>query len=244
MNSTQDHAETTISEARALQQQAVAALASARSRYQDEHGADYAKSIATRADLTAKIAAANSEQDSAQAEFEAAFEAAGFVQNDATRAALRRKNDAMAVRDALAIALRKNEDGFFELAAAASEAGRAYVMTHRAARAAWANAEAAAALAEHGPAIARAMCLLAEVPRQDSIHEDYNGRPPASEAQRLELMASRWDGVLSALGAMALDGVHDTAPPPTIGDIEVKLGDFLSPSQIHKKRNELTHTNH
>ena len=239
MTSIQEHEATSVSDARAQQATAIAALARARSGYQDEHGAAYARAMATRAELTAKIADASSEQARAQADFETAFEESGFVQNDAVHAALRRKHDALTISDALAGALCKNDEGLFELAAAASDAGRAYVMEHRRARAAWAHAEAAAALAEHGPAIARAMRLLGEIPRQDSIHEDFNGRPPASAPQLRELMESRFDGILCALKAMALGGEQDTTPPDEIGAIEIKERDLLSPAQIHKTRDAL-----
>lgn len=236
MEQTNDSA---VSEARAAQAEAIAHLATMRHEYHAIHGAAYQSAKDAHRALLAKVHDADAEMNDAQADFESAFEAAGFETNDATRAALNRKNDAHCIRESLDKAMKSRGDAMFELAAAASHAGRNYIWAYRRAYAAWARAEAEAAMAEHGPAIARAMRLLANVPRADSAYEDSQGRPSWSYSQDKELRASRWDGILKYLESCALDGGHDENPPPEIGELDAMEQHFLTPAQINRRRKEL-----
>ena len=228
-----------VSDARANQAEAIANLARWRHEYHAVHGAAYQSAMDAHRAMRAKVHDADAEMIGAQAAFESAFEAAGFETNDATRAALNRKNDAHCIRESLDKAMKSRGEAMFALAAEASHAGRNYIWAYQGAYAAWAQAEAEAALAEHGPAIARAMRLMADVPGAHSAYEDSQDRQPWSEAQQNELWSTRWTSILTHLETLARMAVHDISRPPEIGELDAKEQQFLTPAQIVRRRKEM-----
>jgi len=221
--------------------EALAALASARTDYENGVGHQLGQAKAAQEALAAKIEAAQAEADAAAAAFDDAFKAAGFEANDTTRAALDRKNDALAMADVMKAAHAKGAKEMQEHAAQASTQARRYAAAYERAYIAHAQAEGYKALQEAGPQIARAMALAAHAPCRDSAQEDSLGRPAPTQAIRNELVAARWAFILNALKALAQEQPEFEARPhvEALGVLDVgalTARDVMTPAQIQVMR--------
>lgn len=227
--------------AQAALHEALAELERARTAYATGAGPRFAQAKAAQAALAAKIEAAEGEAAAADAAFQAAFSAAGFECDEATRAQLNRKNDAQAMAEAMRAALAQGAKALQALAAEASTQARDYAAAHERAYVAHARAEGYRALQEGGEQLARAMALAANAPRSDSLHEDALGRPASTQAMRAEIAAARWAFILDGLKAMA-EGLPEYSARPQVEALGVfELGalqaqDVLTPAQIHLMR--------
>lgn len=225
--------------AQAALHEALAELERARTAYATGVGPQFAQAKAAQAALSAKIEAAEGEAAAADAAFQAAFSAAGFESDDATRAALNRKNDAQAMAEAMRAALAQGAKELQTLAAEASTQARNYAAAYERAYIAHAQAEGYRALQEGGEQLARAMALAAHAPCSTSAQEDSLGRPASSEAMRREIVDARWAFILDGLKAMA-EGLPEYGARPQVQALGVfDLGaltaqDVMTPAQIHK----------
>ena len=222
-------------------QLAIATLDAARADYQHNGGAGYAEASATQTDLTTKIKAAEDEAATAEADFQRKFAAAGYVRTDAVGQALARKAEALAMADAMRVALAQGEQKMRQQLMVASEQGRAYVDAHASAFAAYARAEAFEAVQEAGERIARAMALCAHVPKAGSAYEDPLGRMHWSERDDTQIKASRWAFILEALATLAKERPEYAVQPvaEVLGRVELgalSAREFLSPAQAMLQR--------
>lgn len=217
---------------------ALAELERARSAYETGAGPRFAQAKAAQATLAAKIEAAEGEAAAADAAFQAAFSAAGFERDEATRAQLNRKNDAQAMAEALRAALARGAKELQALAAEASTQARDYAGTYERAYVAHAQAEGYRALQEGGEQLARAMALAAHAPRSDSIHEDALGRPASSPAMRAEIAAARWAFILDGLKAMAEQLPEFDARPQVQALGAFDLGAMQPPVKQKRRSNQ------
>lgn len=229
--------------AQAALHEALAELARARTAYGNDAAPRFAQAKAEQELLGRKIHAAEDEAAAAAEAFQAAFSAAGFERDDATRAQLNRKNDALAMAEAMRAALATGAQELQALAADASGQARDYVAAYEQAYIAHAQAEGYKALQEAGEQLARAMALAAHAPCRSSAHEDSLGRPASSDAMRREMVAARWAFILDGLKAMA-EGLPEYGERPQVQALGVlDLGaltaqDVLTPAQIHRMRCE------
>ena len=227
--------------AQAALHDALAELERARTAYETGAGPQFGQAKAARDALAAKIEAAEREAVAADEAFQAAFSAAGFERDDATRAALNRKNDAQAMAEAMRAALTKGDKELQALAADASVQARDYAAAYERAYIAHAQAEGYRALQAGGEQLARAMALAAHAPRRGSLHEDALGRPASSPAMRAEIAAARWAFILDGLKAMA-EGMPEFNARPQVQALGAfDLGaltaqDVLTPAQINLLR--------
>jgi len=227
--------------AQAALHDALAELERARTAYETGAGLQFGQAKAARDALAAKIEAAQGEAAAADEAFQAAFSAAGFERDDATCAALNRKNNAQAMAEAMRAALAKGGKELQALSADASVQARDYAAAHERAYIAHAQAEGYRALQEGGEQLARAMALAAHAPRRNSLHEDALGRPASSPAMRAEIAAARWAFILDGLKAMA-EGLPEFDARPQVQALGVfDLGaltaqDVLTPAQINLMR--------
>lgn len=227
--------------AQAALHDALAELERARIAYATGAGPRFAQTKAAQTALAVKIEAADGDAAEADEAFQAAFSASGFERDDATRAALNRKNDAQAMAEAMRAAQAKGTQALQALAAEASGQARHYAVAYERAYIAHAQAEGYRALREGGELLARAMALAAHAPCRDSGHEDALGRPASTMAIRKEEVAARWAFILEALRAMAEQLPEFNARPQVQALGVFDLGalqpqDVLTPVQIHKLR--------
>lgn len=233
----QEHARTS----QAALQEALAALASERTSYETGAGAEFAQAKATQEALASKIKAAETEADAAAAAFDTAFTAAGFEIDEATRAALNRKNDAQAMAEVMRVAHAKGAKELQAHSANASTLARRYANAYQRAYIAHAHAEGYKALQDAGEQIARAMALAAHAPCAHSVHEDSLGRPAPTRAIHEATVAARWAFIFQALKTMA-EGQPEYHERPQVQALGVfDLGaltpqEMVTPAQIQMMR--------
>lgn len=227
--------------AQANLQEALAALSQARADYETGAGATFAQAKAAQEELASKIKTAEAEADAASDAFNQAFSAGGFVNNEASRAAMARKKNAQDIAIAVHAAFAQGAKALQEHACSASVKARLYASAYEKAYIAHAQAEGYKALQEFGPHIARAMALAAHAPHPHSVHEDSLGRPAPTAAIRRETVAARWAFILEALQSMAKE-CPDFIERPLLEELGAfDLGALtpahtLTPVQMHKMR--------
>lgn len=213
-------------------QRALATLNSARTTYQTGAGAQYAQALARKADLQAKMAAAQAETEAAQAEFQQTLAAAGYERTEAVRAVLARLGGEHAMIEAWRAAIAQCDQAMPQFAIDASVQGRQYADAYRIAYGVFVDGQVSEAMQEAGGTIARAMALLASVPRAHSIQEDSRGLPAANAQQQAEIEASRWQPILNQLATLAKHAQPERAET-VLGAFDLGAGVLLSPGQQH-----------
>lgn len=227
-----------VSNAQAQLREALDHLANARHAYEDGTGPKFAAAKAGQDVLNRKIQAAESDADAASQLFHKAFSDAGFEADEATRAALNRKNDAQAMAEVMRAAHAKGVKQLQELAIDASQRARTYAKAYENAYAAHVQAEGYKAIEAAGAQIAYAMALAAHAPRSSSVHEDSLGRPAPTKDMRNVAVADRWAFILQGLKDLA-EGQPEFATRPRVEALGVfDLGaltaqDVLTPAQVH-----------
>lgn len=191
-------------EAQANYQAALVRLNTARTAYEQGAGGAYAAAKAQRELLERKIQEAQDEADRATDAYQQAFAAGNFEKTAAVRDALARKHEAEGLGAALRDALSKNAQDMQRHLLEASTQGREYVAAHSGAYSAYVRAQALAALAGGGEAIARTLALATAIPVAGGYWEKEFGEQGAlPESLERERDANRQDGILETLRYMA-----------------------------------------
>lgn len=193
--------------------------------------------------LKEKLSAAIADRHQVDAEFKAAFEAAGFEKTPAIQKILNRKSDAISIYEALDVALnRLNEEHKPVLVQAASEA-HDYDSAYRAAFDAYGRMRAMSILQEHGQAMVDALAFLLRVRSlQPGVEADIGPSLGFTSSIDNFVKEGRMAVLFDMLKEQAMSapnpadkiidavGICETAP--------IGRNDFLSPAMLHRIRVE------
>ena len=167
--------------------------------------------------LQEKLRECIADQNHVDAEFKAAFEAAGFEKTPAVQKILNKKSDAMSIHGALEAAIKRLSDEHKPVLLQATEEARVYDAAYRAAFHSYGRMRAMTLLVEHGQAMVDALGFALRVETLKPGIESGNGRSLGySDSMDKWVKQGRMDAVLEALKNQAL-----AAPDPTSKIIEV-----------------------
>lgn len=225
--------------------EALALLNAARTAYEEQAGAQYAGHKAALAAIDAKIEAALSEQEEAEADFQREFAAAGFEKTAAVAAALGRRNDVQAMSEAMMAGRARTKAALIDVTAKASAQGRSYIGAYNKAQDAYALAQAFEALqSPAGATIARALALVSHVPDETTLLEDFAGRPWHNQEADEAMRRARAAFVFEELWRLAKETPAFSARPAFEGLGALDLSpmppaEFITPSRAHRMRHGL-----
>lgn len=233
--------ETHVKEAAAALQMALAELEAMHTAYHAGPGAAFAAAQRQSELIASQLQAAEKAAEEADDAYHQMFAAGGYTGDAASGRIVARRTETASALQALQGASNHAKKMMLDAQMAASGPARDLVWAYKGAQRAFVSHEVANALHECGPALARAMALLAQIPVPNGIHEDFLGRPaPSAEGQRQQT-ESRWQFVGHALKQMAYarPEINEPITAEALGEFDLgalRVDQIMSPIAIRLAR--------
>lgn len=231
-----------IAAAKAEYEEAVASFEAVCAVYNEGAKPELTIALNQQKSLQAKIDECHATATTAQAQFQQAFEAAGYEHTNPVRQALNRKNDALAMGEELQAALAKVQIRVQELLLDASPQASAILKEYAFTREKYGQWQAYEAMGEPSQQLKKAVALAWQTipPKEISA-----GRPATYEADFKDELAKRvgfiWDGIK----AMAMQMDENFKLPFAAADISpLTKADLLTPVQRKQLENSLKAMDH
>lgn len=193
--------------------------------------------------LRTKLQASNQEREQAEAEFKAAFEAAGFEKTAAIQKILNKKNDAIAICEELQSAIGQMQTEHQPIYIRANQEAEEYSYAYKAAFNAYCVMSAMAQLEKHGAPLVDALALLQLVPnKQSGLEPDIGPNLSYSPSTDRQVLDARMNRLLDKLTSEAsatpakTQDVHDAIGTLNLGPLTGHK--FLTPGALHMLKNQ------